>query len=515
MRTSVRIQREILRLVANSSDSNRKIGKRFNITHKVPAEIRKRLSACDLEADKILELDDSKFVKTLGTESKLGNPDSKEIDWTLVQKELETRDMTIALLWEEYRAEASKNSVKAISYSHFSRRYREWLKSQRLSMRQFHVPGRQMFVDFCGKTMPIVNQENNSVTYAQIFVGVLGASGYIFIHAVKSQKIVDWIECNVKALEFFGGVPEEIVPDNLKSAVIRNTKVSFELNRYYEEMSEHYGVVIHPARPGKPQDKSLAEVSVQICQRWVLAYFRHRTFFSIEELNVALKERTAILNEKNTRTYPDGRKNLFDRIERNTLKPLPENSFEISEWKYNVRVPYDYHIAYNNSCYSVPYQHRGNKIDVRITNNTIEAFINMTRIAGHIIRTTPGVTTLPEHLAPNHLEYSESKQDALIEWAEGIGSNTLAWVQRNLERKDFVHGLKSAGKLRRWVREEQNQSRLESACGFALKLDILPFDRLKSIITNKSDLKTPVKIQAKREPHENIRGKNYYGEEGV
>lgn len=203
--------------------------------------------------------------------------------------------MTLDLLWQEYRL----GEPEGLSYPQYTRIYRDWVKRQKLSMRQVHAPGDKCFVDFCGRTMPITNPVTGAVSYAQIFVATMGCSGYLFATAVLSQTVSDWLAAHIRALEFFGGVPRYVVPDNLKAAVIKTTREQVVLNRAYAEFSEHYGFQIFPARPNKPKDKSLGEIGVQIVQRYVLARLRSMTFFSIEELNNKIEYWITELNIRN------------------------------------------------------------------------------------------------------------------------------------------------------------------------------------------------------------------------
>jgi transposase len=224
-----------------------------------------------------------------------------------VHLELENPDMTRSLLWEEYRLRFKGMLEKAIGYQQFTRLYKSWFSKSKLSMIQNHLPGDKIFVDFCGRTVEIIDQSTGEIRKAQIFVGVLGASGLIFCTAVASQKVADWILCNVRMLNYFGGVPNQIVSDNLKSAVISNTKKIKTINKSFLETSLHFDFVVMPARPRKPQDKALAEAAVKIVQRWALAKLRNSVFFSLEELNDALSRELEILNNKKTKRYPDGR----------------------------------------------------------------------------------------------------------------------------------------------------------------------------------------------------------------
>ena len=514
MKTPIFVQRNIVRLIERDL-SNRAIGRQLSISHNTVESIRIRLKATGLSYTDLASLDDQTFAVRLGTTSN-PNPSGKVVpNWGIVQEELPQRDVTLTLLWEEYRVTNQEQLDCCLSYSQFQKRYNAWLKTQRISMRQFHKPGEKLFVDFCGRTMPIINPESGEVSVAQVFVGVLGGSSYTFACAVPSQKVADWIECHIRAFEFFGGVTQQVVPDNLKSAIIKHTPQEIVTNAAYADCAEHYDVLINPARSRKPKDKSLAEIGVQIVQRWVLAPLRKRTFFSIDELNAEIARRVDLLNNKITKKYQKSRVERFTEIDKPALRPLPTHRYECVAWKYKVRVPDNYHVEYAGSFYSVPYQYRLHLVDLRATCRTVEVLLNRRRIASHVLRTESGCSTLEDHMPIEHLRQSEQDPDTLLEWAEGIGPNVLAWISGNLlQRRDFANGLKSARNLRRWAREEQNHERLDSACAFALKLGVLSFQRLKSIIANRSDLRVLVEMTAWVKQHGNLRGPEYYMQQG-
>lgn len=514
MKTPIPVQRDIVRLI-DKGLSSRAVGRQLSISHNTVELLRTRLAATGLTQADLSVLDNEAFAIRLGT-ARNSNPSGKIVpDWDVVREELSQRDMTLSLIWEEYRQANHEHLADCLCYSQFQKRYKAWLKTQRMSMRQFHKPGDQLFVDFCGRTMPITNPETGEETPAQVFVGVLGGSSYTFAHAVPSQKIADWIACHVKAFEFFGGVPQQVVPDNLKSAVIKHTPQEVITNAAYADCAEHYDVLINPARSRKPKDKSLAEVGVQIVQRWVLAPLRKRTFFSVEELNVEIAKRIELLNNKISKKYKQSRTQRFIELDLPALRPLPLHPYESVAWKYKVRVAEDYHVEYEGSFYSVPYQYRMHQVDLRATRSTVEVLLNRVRIASHVLLATPGRRTLEDHMPIQHLRQTEQDPDSLLEWAEGIGPNVLAWVRGNLQqRRDFANGVKSARNLRRWAREEQAHDRLDGACAFALKIGVLTFNRLKSIITNRSDLRLPVEPTAWVQKHGNLRGAEYYAQQG-
>lgn len=319
MRLPIERQREVLRLAADNKLSNRAVGRLAKVSHNTVRTLRDQLKQSGETWESLRPLDNKAFTARLCDPR---GPINRKVcpQWLEVHDQLRLPDMTLELLWQEFR----EKEPSGVSYAQFTRLYRGWLNTQKVSMRQVHLPGDKMFVDFCGRTMRIKDSVTGAVSTAQIFVATLGASGYIFATAVASQTTQDWLRCHVRALEFFEGVPRFVVPDNLKAAVLKSTRDQLVLNRAYSELSEHYGVTITPARPRKPKDKSLGEIGVQIVQRFILARLRARTFFSLDELNVQIAYWVGVLNDRVTRTYPKSRMVRFLEIESPALQPLPE-----------------------------------------------------------------------------------------------------------------------------------------------------------------------------------------------
>lgn len=511
MRLPIEKQREILRHIANSSLSNRTIGDLCGVSPTTVNVLRTRFTQSQQSWSALATLTDSEFVVRLGTKTRKYKKSKIAPDWNYVHSELQNRDITLRLLHVEYLEQHREQPGNAMGYSNFAESYRAWSKKQRISMRQVHKPGEKLFIDFCGRTMPICDQSTGEIKQAQIFVAVLGASGYVFAHAVPSQKISDWLLCHTKAFEFFGGIPQQLVPDNLKAAVTKNTRNELCLNRCYAEMADHYQCVINPARVRKPKDKSLAEVSVQIVQRWVLAPLRYQKFFDIHSLNEAIAQRVSFLNAKTSPKYPTSRLDRFESLDRPRLTPLPSFAFEHSRWRYSVRVPMDYHVEFEKSFYSVPHTHIQQLVDLRATNTTLEVLIGGKRIATHLLLDKPGTSTQDAHRSFAHSQQSQDDPEQLREWAKKLGSNVEKWVRCNLElRRNFAQGLKSVKRLRRWIREQQNSEKIDSACEFALRFGYLSFVQLKSIVDRGADKRPNVETTAWVSSHENIRGASYY-----
>lgn len=512
MKLQVEKQREVLRLVGDLSLSNRAIGRLAKVSHNTVRALRDQLKQSGETWESLKILDNKMLTARLYSEVKASVNRKVCPQWLHIHEQLQLSDMTLELLWQEYR----ENEPLGVSYAQFTRLYKAWLNTQKVSMRQIHLPGDKMFVDFCGRTIPITDPLTGIVSNAQIFVATLGASGYTFATAVSSQTTPDWLRCHVRAFEFFEGTPKFVVPDNLKAAVLKTTRDQIILNRAYSELSEHYGVAVTPARPRKPKDKSLGEIGVQIVQRFVLARLRARTFFSLGDLNDQIFHWVGVLNERITRSYPKSRMMRFLEIDLPALQPLPEKSYNYSQWVYHVRVGRDYHVEFNEHNYSVPYHFANQIVDLRVSDEWLEVCFQRQIISTHRVEQSKGFSTLREHLSPNHGHFQDSQPEMLLVWAESVGPETLLYVKKNLEnRRDFATGLRAVAALRRDVRKGQILTpRMESACAYANSLNILSSERLRSILRNESDLRPAFKVSTPLIEHSNIRGAKYYATQG-
>ena len=274
--------REVLRLRLDAELSMRPIQRSLKISLGLIQKTINTAQSLDLTWDKIQTLNDHELANLFYPAS--DNRPSEYFalpDWAEIHRELSRKYVTKHLLWEEYTQQFPNRSY---SYSQYCFLYLEWTKKQKRSMRQVHKAGEKLFVDYAGQTVPIVCGETGGIIHAQIFIAVMGASNYIFAEATRSQKLADWTGSHVRAFEFLGGVPELIIPDNLRSAVTKACRYDPDINRAYQQLGEHYRCVIIPARPRKPQDKSKAEIGVQIIERWIIARLRHHTFFTLAEL---------------------------------------------------------------------------------------------------------------------------------------------------------------------------------------------------------------------------------------
>ena len=507
-RLTMRKIREVLRLKWECGLKNRAIARSCSISHSTVSEYLQRAKAAGLSWPLPADLDeDALFLLLFPTPS---HPNSKIIpcpDWSLIHTELRRKSVTLRLLWVEYR-EAHPDGY---GYSQFCELYRQWAKRLKPSMRLSHKGGEKLFVDYAGQTVPIVDPHTGEIRQAQIFVAVLGASNYTYAEANWSQDLPNWTGAHVRAFTFIGGVPEIVVPDNLKAGVKHPCRYEPDLNPTYQDLAQHYGTAVIPARPRKAKDKAKVEVGVQVVERWILARLRNRTFFSLADLNQAIRE---LLDELNTRLMKHlgrSRRELFEALDRPALKPLPEQPYEFAIWK-EARVNIDYHVEFEHHYYSVPHTLIHEEVYVRATEGTIEIFFNNQRIASHRRSNALGRhTTLSEHMPPAHQEYQEWSPDRFTRWAQTIGPHTTQLVQALLtSRKHPQQAYRSCLGLLR-LASRYGEERLEAACCRALPAGIHSYKGVKNILDAKLDQVEPEEPAPVVPPsHENIRGQTYY-----
>lgn len=429
-------------------------------------------------------------------------------DWAKIHRELRRKGVTLALLWHEYKAE----HPDGVQYSWFCDRYRAWAQHLDVVMRQEHRAGEKLFVDYAGQTVPVVNRETGELREAQIFVAVLGASNYTFAEATWTQSLPDWCASHVRALRFFGAAPELLVPDNLRSAVTKPHRYEPDTNPTYQDLAEHYGMAIVPARVRRPRDKSKVEVGVQLVERWILAALRHRTFFSLAELNAAIAELLQRLNDRPFKKLPGSRRTLFETLEQPVLEPLPAEPYVYAEWK-KVRVHVDYHVEVDRHYYSVPYTLARKQLLARFTATTVECFHRGERVASHIRSYRRARhTTLPEHMPEKHRRMGQWSPERFVRWAEKIGPATARLITEVLgARKHPEQSYRSClGILR--LAKSYGDTRLEAACQRALTLGTYAVRSIESILKHRLDeqpLGEPQELPLPLE-HDNIRGPSYY-----
>ena len=448
------------------------------------------------------EMDAQLFPPPSGVAASITQP-----DWAAIHLERKRPNVTLMLLWEEYRA----IHPDGYGYSRFCDLYRRWEGRLSPSMRQHHPAGERMFVDYAGATMDVVCGKTGEVRAAQIFVATLGASNMTYAEATWTQSISDWIGAHVRAFGYFGGVPAQIVSDNLKSGITKACFYDPNVNRTYSDLAAHYDTAVVPARVRKPKDKSKVEVGVQIVQRWILARLRNRRFFSLGELNEAIKELTERLNDRVTRHLGSSRRKQFVEIERTALKPLPAKPYEFCEWRQRT-VGIDYHVDIDRHYYSVPHSLLKEKVWARITERTIEIFHIGQRVAAHV-RTSSNRrhTTVMEHMPANHQFYAGWSPEKLNRMAEKVGPNAVTLVEVIMrERKHPVLGFRACLGILNLVKGHGPEA-LDAACERALVINARTYSSVKSILANNLHRKRPEKPEdGPAISHANIRGAGYF-----
>jgi transposase len=429
-------------------------------------------------------------------------------DFGVVHQELKRPGVTLMLLWEEY---ASANPL-AYRYTSFCIKYREFALRQQRSMRQVHIAGEKLFVDYAGGAVPIVDAATGEITQAQIFVATLGASNYTYACATPRQTTADWIGAQVQALEFIGGAPRLIVPDQTRSLIKTPDRYDPEPNRTYEEFARHYGCAVLAARPAHPRDKPKVEGSVLLVQRWILARLRNRRFFSLAELNKAIAELLADLNNRPFKKLPGCRRSAFESLDAPALQPLPTARFAISRWK-TAKVHIDYHVEFEGHYYSVPHRLVGAKIDVRVTGLLLECFALNQRVAGHAVSAIRGgFTTTPEHMPASHRAHLDWTPAKLVAWGQRIGVSTAAVVSWQLEHRPHPEqGYRACLGLLALVRR-YSAERLEAACTRAMAIRAPHLRSVTNILKCGLD-RQPSLFPSTSVPvieHENVRGPDYY-----
>lgn len=428
-------------------------------------------------------------------------------DWEQVHRELRKKGVTLQLLWREYR----EHNPNGLAYSQFCHNYRNHVKTISPVMRQIHKGGEKTFVDYAGMKMQWIDTVTGEIFEAEIFVGCLGASQFIYTEATASQQLPDWLQSHIHMFEYFGGVSEILVPDNLKSGVTTAHRYDPDINPNYQLFAEHYGVAIVPARSAAPKDKAKVESAVGIVERQILAPLRHMTFTSIGEINKEMAKRLVALNKQLFQKMKTSRRALFEQIDKPALKPLPSSRYQFAEWKKG-KVHIDYHFVFDNHYYSVPYQHCNHAIEIRATARTVECFYQNQRIAIHTRSYKAyGFTTLAEHMPKAHQEQAKYSLSHIKNWAQKIGPNTVAFVEHMMKSRAFPQQAYRAcyGLLR--LSQSHGETRLEKACAKALIMHVTRYQQVESILKNKLEEVSITDIQtAKISEHNNIRGSQYY-----
>ena len=417
--------------------------------------------------------------------------------------------MTLKQLWLEFKEQV----VNCVSYSRFAALYRKWLKKIYPSMRQHFTAGQTLLVDFCGKTMPIHDINSGQVRNVQIYVGVLGASSLITVIAAETQQTHDWLKCFTATFDRIGGVPREVITDNLKAAVIKTGRNGTVFNKTFEQFADYHNFAILNTRPRTPKDKGLAEVSVQIIQRSVLVKLRDRKFFSLDELQKALDLEVDRINRGITKRFPESRRDRFERFEKSKLLTQPKHPYPFTKWIFQQRVSEFYQFTVDGNIYSVPHIFIGKKLDIGITSREVRFFYENELIGSHSLLIGHGeASILDEHMPANHRLYNTLSPASIKQWAKSLGSFVYEFVEKILSKsKQLARNINSLNKLRDYILEHKLDSVLNQACEYALKYKLLAVTDLLYVLKNKRYIQIIDSNQMiSPSTHINLRGANYF-----
>ena len=505
---TMRQLRYLLRL-RHDGVSTREIGRLLGVARSTIQDNLKRVATAGLQwplpeeaTDELLEL--QLFGRSRFTP---GQRRRVEPDWAALARELKRPGVSMMILWEEYR-EAQPGGY---GYSRFCDLLRGFERRLTPVMRQHHVAGDKVFVDYSGKRIGIADPATGEIREAEIFVAVLGASNLTYAEATWTQQLADWTGAHVRMFRFFGGAPRLLVPDNLKSGVNKASFYDPQINRTYGAMAAHYSVGVLPARPYKPRDKAKVEAGVRFAQSWILGRLRHQAFFSLAECNAAIALAMQRMNERPMRKLGVSRRELFEQIEREALQKLPDEDWEFAEWR-RARVNLDYHIEVHEFLYSVPHALIRAEVDVRVTARAIEIFFRGARVGVHQRRYMgPRHGTHADHMPASHRHYADWTPDRLRRWAGKFGPNTEGLIAAVLaSRKHPEQGFRTCLGILRLYRGV-DPARAEAVSARALEVGALASKAVASLLAGKRGRPAAKDGgQTTLFDHANLRGPGYY-----
>jgi transposase len=503
--------REILRLRYENKLTVRQIGQSCNVGRQTVSNylVLAKRSGINWAEDK--GLSDSELEEKLyrSKRAELPKTENRPLpDFEYLHRERKKRGVTLLLLWAEYTQE----NPDGYRYEMFCLLYKKWKKTLNICMRQEHKAGEKLFVDYCDG-LGIVNRDTGEIKETELFIAAWGASSYTYAEASMSQNKQDWLMSHVRAFEYFERAPQIVVPDNLKAGVIKACRYEPEINRSYLELAQHYGCAVIPARPYKAKDKAKAEAAVLLAQRWILACLRNRIFYSLKEMNEAIRELLEKLNSKKMQKLKISRKEQYENLDKPAAALLPEKRYEYADWK-SCRVNIDYHVEIESHYYSVPYQLKQEQVFGRLTEGAVEIYYKNKRITSHVrsyVKWVP--TTKKEHMPPEHQKYLDQTPSKMLKQAEKIGPNTVEVIKNIFESRKYIQqSYRSCLGIMR-LKEYYGAERLENACKRAVVFRAYSYKNLKAILVGGLDKQADIfgqKTDISMPAHENIRGEEYY-----
>ena len=502
--------REVLRLSHELQASRREIALSVGIARSTVSEYLYRAEGAKLvwplpEGLSDEDLERRLFPPAPGPEQ----PPRPLPDWPEIDRELMKKGVTLLLVWLEYK---ERHGESAYGYSRFADLYHQWKEKTDLRMLQHHKAGEKLFADFAGLTMPVTDPESGQVQQVPIFTSAMGASQRIFAKAQGAQTTECWLGGLDEAFDFYGALPQIVVPDNPKACVSSPDRYEPAINPSFAEFAQFYGLAVIPARVRKPRDKAKVENAVLQVEHWVLAPLRNQTFFSIQELNGAIHAKILELDARVMKGYGMSRRELFEQVDRPAMRELPGSRYRYASWK-TAKVAPDYHVEFEGHRYSVPHQMVGKRVDLRITQDTVEVFAAGNRVFTHarsLLRR--GFTTEPSHRPRRHGEYAEWTPERIVKWALAIGPSASELVHRIMEGK--VHPEQAFRSCLGIISLEKTygKERVEAGSARALRFGAHSRRSLLTILQKGLDQEPAPAQESRSVLHANVRGSRYYGE---
>lgn len=510
-------QKQVCQLALTTTLSARQIGEQAEMSHNTVSRYRDRLRELNLNWLQVKALSATELDAMLNPGKARARGAFAEPDWSYIHRELARTGVTLTLLHREYEQTVVEG---AMSERTFGRRYGEYVGSLRLSMRQPRLPGHHLFVDYSGKRPCITDPATGAQRPVELWVSCVGVSRKAFAYASLSQKLPDFIEAHVLALEYYGALAEVLTPDNLKAAVVSvSWREGHIINPSYLAFADHYDLLVLPTGPRKPKQKAAVENTVRLMQRWVLGVLRDRTFYSLAELNTEIRRLVEAFNDKPMKGVDKRSRNqLFDEVDLPVMRPLPQQRYIYADWKIGVKVAKDYHVSFEGNWYSVPFRLVDARVEICARHDTIEIYQGGRQVATHGRRHDKGqIMTKPDHQTPQHRAFAEGGYGQISGWAEAVGEKVVEFVRRHLERATggaTVNAFRSLKQLKR----QFGAYRLNLACNRALKMGAISTQTLQSMLVRGLEDK-PLSDEVAPAPssvpaHENVRGAaNYLDDE--
>lgn len=506
--------REIIRMKDNGL-SNSQISQRLGKSRTTIIKYLDVIETSGFCLKELLELKGEDLSELFDSGNELSHTGREQIHKDLysffpyLEKELKRVGVTRNILWREYKMK----HPEGVMYSQFCEHYNKWSHKTQGYMPTAHKAGEKLFIDYAGKKLHIIDKETGEIKPVEVFVATLGASQYTYVEASFSQQIPDFISSVQNCLHYLGGVPACIIPDNLKSAVSKSNKYEPHINDQFASFASHYDTSIMPARALKPKDKSLVEGAVNITYTRIHAVLRDKEFYSITELNLAIKELLLVYNQTPFQKKQHSRTGLFLEIEKNALKPLPAERYELRDYKV-ATVQKNCHVYYSSdkNYYSVPNAYIGKKVKMILTQSVVEIYHSQTRIALHArSRKAYHYVTVKEHMPVSHTYNADWSSEYFITWAQKIGTSTKEYIEKILDKKQYPEQSYKSCMGILGMASKIGKERLENACKRALSYDAVSYNSIKNILERGLDKEEePDLFNATISNHDNIRGSKYY-----